>query len=66
MISYQALNDKILSGEKFYYLMHSQFNEYKLLSIIDSTTGEMIYLVENKGYNIDSGDIMDINKEIVD
>lgn len=66
MISYQALNDKILSGEKFYYLMHSQFNEYKLLSIIDSTTGEMIYLVENKGYNIDSGDIKDINKEIVD
>ncbi|TYB78571.1 hypothetical protein [Bizionia myxarmorum] len=64
MISHQALNDKILSGEKFYYLMHSQFNEYKLLSIIDSVTGEIIYLVENKGYNIKSGDLKDINKEI--
>jgi len=64
MISYKDLNDKILSGEKFYYLMHSQFNEYKLLSIIDSVTGEMIFLVENKGYSIKSSDIKDIIKEI--
>lgn len=64
MISYNDLNDKILNGEKFYYLMHSQFNEYKLLSVIDSVTGEMIYLIENKGYSIKSSDIKDINKLI--
>ncbi len=64
MISHKDLNDKILSSEKFYYLMHSQFNEYKLLSIIDSVTGEMIFLVENKGYSIKKGDIKDIIKEI--
>lgn len=64
LISSKSLNDKILSGEKFYYLMYSQFNEYKLLSVTDSATGEMIYLVEHKGYKIKKSDIKDLNKLI--
>jgi len=34
------------------------------LSIIDSVTGEMIYLVENKGYSINKGGLKEVAKEM--
>lgn len=64
LISAEALNDKILNEEEFYYLMHTQFNEHQILSIIDSVSGEIIYSTEKKSYNISSKDIKDISKNI--
>lgn len=64
MLSYNELNDKILSGEEFYYLMHTQFNEHQILSIINSVSGAIIYSAEKKSYNISSKDIRDISKTI--
>jgi|GEM_PF-4198089 len=64
MLSYDKLNDKILSGEEFYYLMHTQFNEHQILSIINSATGAIIYSAEKKSYNVSSKDIRNISKAI--
>lgn len=64
MLSHDELNNKILSGEEFYYLMHTQFNEHQILSIINSVTGAIIYSAEKKSYNISSKDIRGISKAI--
>lgn len=64
MLSYDALNDKILSGEEFYYLMQTQFNEHQILSIINSVSGAIIYSAERKSYKVSSKDIRGISKLI--
>lgn len=64
IISSKEINDKILNGEDFYYLMHTQFNQKRIISVIHSTTGEIIYLNEDGGYNIKDSDIKNIGKLI--
>jgi len=61
VISNSELNAKILNGEDFYYLMHTQFNQVKIVSIINSNTGEIIYLKEDNSYNIKSSDLKKIS-----
>lgn len=64
VIKNEELNSKILSGEQFYYLMHTQFNQVKIISVIDSLTGEIIYLTEENSYNAKDSDIKKINNLI--
>lgn len=64
VLSNDELNSKILSGEDFYYLMHTQFNQKKIISVIHSTTGEIIYLIEDGSYNLKDSDLKDLNKLI--
>ncbi|MGJ8593892.1 MAG: hypothetical protein ACSHXF_15190 [Aquaticitalea sp.] len=64
LLNYDALNSKILSGDDFYYLMNTQFNEHQILSIINSLTGDIIYSFEDKSYNVSSKDIKNINEAI--
>ena len=64
VISNAQLNNKILNKENIYYLMHTQFNEVKIISIINSLTGEIIYLSEENSYNVKPGDIKSISKLI--
>ena len=64
LISAEKINDKILNGEAFYYLMHTQFNEHQILSIINSVNGEILYSAEKKSYNISSWDLKALNKAI--
>lgn len=66
MLAHDELNSKILSGEEFYYLMHTQFNEHQILSIINSVTGAVIYSSEKKSFNISSKDIKAINRIIAE
>ncbi|WP_298474506.1 hypothetical protein [uncultured Maribacter sp.] len=58
------LNEKILEGDDFYYLMHTQFNQKKIISVIHSTTGEIIYLTEDGSYNLKDSDLKDLSKLI--
>lgn len=62
VISNNELNAKILAGEDFYYFMYTQFNDYKILSVIHSITGEIIYLIEDKSFNVKDSDLKDISK----
>lgn len=64
VISNNELNSKILSGEDFYYFMYTQFNDVKILSIIHSITGEIIYLTEDNSFNVKDSDLKDISKLI--
>ncbi len=64
IIDNNDLNSKILKGEDFYYLMHTQFNQKKIVSVIHSLTGEIIYLKEDGSYNIKDSDIKSIAKLI--
>ncbi|WP_158848137.1 hypothetical protein [Algibacter sp. L1A34] len=66
LISNEDLNNKILnSKENFYYLMHTQVNENKIISVINGKTGNIIFRKTSKtSYNINSKDISDLNKEI--
>ncbi|MEZ4802571.1 MAG: hypothetical protein R2797_07330 [Gelidibacter sp.] len=64
LLSYDDLNNKILSGDDFYYLMNTQFNEHQILSIINSVTGEVIYSSERKSYNINDKDLKEISQAI--
>ncbi len=65
VIDNKSLNQKILKGEDFYYLMHTQFNQKKIISIIHSIDGEIIYLKEdNVSYNIKDSDLKTIAKLI--
>ncbi|UZO80700.1 hypothetical protein NBT05_17375 [Aquimarina sp. ERC-38] len=64
VIDNEEVNNKILNGEDFYYLMHTQFNQKKIISIIHSLTGEIIYLKESGSYNIKDSDIKEFAKII--
>ncbi len=64
VIDNNSLNEKILNNEDFYYLMHTQFNQKKIVSVIHSLTGEIIYLKEEGSYNITDSDIKSIAKHI--
>ena len=64
VITNDELNSKILRNENFYYFMYTQFNDYKILSVIHSLTGEIIYLTEDKAFNVKSSDLKHISKLI--
>ncbi len=64
LVANDELNSKIVKGDDFYYLMHTQFNQKRIISVIHSTTGEIIYLDEDGGYNIKESDIKKLSKLI--
>ncbi|KZS41927.1 hypothetical protein AWE51_00340 [Aquimarina aggregata] len=64
IIDNEELSNKIINGEDFYYLMHTQFNQKKIISIIHSLTGEIIYLKEEGSYNLTDSDIKGFAKII--
>lgn len=57
VISNDEINSKVMNGDDFYYLMHTQFNQKRIISVIHSLTGEIIYLNEDGGYNINDSDM---------
>ena len=57
VISNDKIDSKIMNGDDFYYLMHTQFNQKRIISVIYSITGEIIYLNEDGGYNISDSDM---------
>ncbi|HTB07647.1 MAG TPA: hypothetical protein VK806_11910 [Bacteroidia bacterium] len=66
LISTQELNDKILnSTEPFYYLVYVKDCENKLVTIINSQTGEIVYSNYTKySYNIKPSDFDDLNSVV--
>ncbi|MEE9363824.1 MAG: hypothetical protein V3U92_14580 [Cellulophaga sp.] len=64
ILSNAEINSKIMNGDDFYYLMHTQFNQKRIISIIHSTTGEIIYLDEKGSYNINDSDMKVLGKLI--
>ncbi len=64
LISYDRLNEKIKDEEKFYYLNSTQFSKFKILSISNGKTGEIIYLNVESKYNINNSDMNKISKTI--
>ncbi len=64
VLSSEEINSKILNGDDFYYLMHTQFNQRRIISVVHSTTGEIIYLDEDGGYNIKDSDMKVLGNQI--
>ncbi|NQY28610.1 MAG: hypothetical protein HRT69_03975 [Flavobacteriaceae bacterium] len=66
VITNKDLNEKILEGkDDFYYLMHTQVNGDKIVSVINGKTGNIIYRKTTRmSYNIKSKDISFLNKQI--
>lgn len=65
-ISANELSNKILKDEEpFYYLMYHQKNAHKMITIVESTTGQVIYrTAKNMSYNIKPKDIRAIVKKM--
>lgn len=65
LTSDENINQKIVNGDDFYYLMYSQVNSKKILSIVNAKTGEIIYNTQNRtSYNIKAKDFKQISKAI--
>lgn len=66
LLSSEDLNKKILSNnEKFYYLLYTQINSKKIVSIIDSKTGEIVFsFLERLSYKLQENDFKKISDEI--
>jgi len=62
VVSNEEINSKIFDRQDFYYLMHTQFNQKRIISVIHSTTGEIVYLNEDGGYNIKDSDMKKLSK----
>lgn len=63
VLSEKEIDDKIKNNEDFYYLIYSQINAKKIISIVNSKTGEIIYNVKDRlSYNIKPNDFKDLNK----
>lgn len=61
----EEINRKILNNEDFYYMVYHQNSFIKVLSIIDSKTGEVIYSrYKSLSFNLKPKDIKDISKKI--
>lgn len=64
-ISMDELSKKILAGEEFYYLFHNQDNSKKIINVLNSKTGEVIYsLLERMSYTVDEKDFKKLNKVV--
>lgn len=65
IISIEELNKKILDGDEFYYFVYTQINSKKILTIINSKTGEIVYNYCNRmAYNLKGKDFKQISKAI--
>ncbi|MEZ4876047.1 MAG: hypothetical protein R2805_00610 [Flavobacterium sp.] len=65
-ISSDDLQSKILNKEEdFYYLLYSQINSKKIITIINSKTGEIIYsFLERLSYSLKDNDFKKISNDI--
>ncbi len=65
VISSDELNTKILAGEEFYYLFYNQDNSKKIISVVNSKTGELIYnTLERMSFVIKDKDFKELNKVV--
>ena len=65
VLTNNELNAKILNKDEFYYLMHTTYNGEKVVSIINSLTGQIIYsIVDNSSNLIKKSDLKNISKLI--
>ncbi|GAL61834.1 hypothetical protein [Algibacter lectus] len=66
VIPNEELSNKILNTkEDFYYLMHTQINENKIISVINGKTGNIVYrTATGLSYNIKPKDISLLNKQM--
>lgn len=66
LLSSDELNNKILNDtDEFYYLMYSQINSKKIVSIISSKTGEIIYnTLDRLSYSLKDSDFKKISNDI--
>lgn len=61
-ISSEELNDKIVNGEEFYYLFYNQDNSKKIISVVNSKTGELIYnTLDRMSFVIKEKDFKELN-----
>jgi hypothetical protein len=64
-ISTEELNAKILAGEEFYYLFYNQDNSKKIISVVNSKSGELIYnTLERMSFVIKDKDFKELNKVV--
>lgn len=66
LVSSEDLNNKILNEtEEFYYLMYTQINSKKIVSIISSKTGEVIYnSLDRISYFLKDSDFKKLSNDI--
>ncbi|WP_203257674.1 hypothetical protein [Hyunsoonleella ulvae] len=64
VVSNNELNTKILNKENIYYLMYTRFNQIKILSIINSLSGDVIYMTQENSHNVKPKDLKQISKLI--
>jgi hypothetical protein len=65
-ITSEDLQNKILNNEEdFYYLLYSQINSKKIITITNSKTGEIIYsFLERLSYSLKENDFKKISNDI--
>lgn len=64
-VSNAELNEKIQAGEVFYYLFYHQDNSKKIISVVNSQTGEVIYnALERMSFNVQEKDFKSLQKVI--
>ena len=65
-ISADELSRKIMVGEEFYYLFHNQDNSKKIISVVNSKTGEVIYnSLERMSFTVKEKDFKELSKAIL-
>lgn len=66
VVDENELSDKILNSEEpFYYLMYHQKNAHKIITVVESTTGKIIYRRHTKtSWNIKPKDIKTLMKRV--
>ena len=67
IVTEERLNELLTSGQEIYFLNYVQVNGNKLISVINSKTGEILYNSKTGlSYNIKGGDFKSISKKIED
>ncbi|MDI9256080.1 hypothetical protein [Flavobacterium sedimenticola] len=67
IVTEEKLNELLTSGQEIYFLNYVQVNGNKLISVINSKTGEILYNSKTGlSYNIKDGDFKSISKKIDD
>lgn len=64
-VTVDELNKKILSGEEVYYLFYNQDNSKKIISVVNSKTGEVIYnTLDRMAFVLKEKDFKEVNKAV--
>lgn len=64
-VTVDELNKKILSGEEIYYLFYNQDNSKKIVSVVNSKTGEVIYnTLDRMAFVLKEKDFKEVNKAV--